>query len=85
MTKQRVYLETTVVSYLTAWTSRDIVRVAHQQITRDWWLGRDRFELYISEAVLREAGAGDPTAATDRLAALNGIPILAVTPAASAE
>jgi hypothetical protein len=83
MTKQRVYLETTVVSYLTAWTSRDVVLVAHQQITRDWWSRRDRFELFISEAVLREAGAGDPAAAVDRLAALGGIPILAVTPAAT--
>jgi len=82
MAKQRVYIETTIVSYLTAWTSRDVVRVAHQQITRDWWSRRDRFDLFVSEAVLREAGAGDPTAAADRLAALSGIPILVVTPAA---
>jgi hypothetical protein len=32
-----VYIETTIVSYLTAWPSRDIVRAAHQQLTRDWW------------------------------------------------
>src|SRR5438132_446480 len=82
MTKRRVYIETTVVSYLTAWTSRDVVRVAHQQLTRDWWQRRDRFDLFVSEAVLREAGAGDPTAAADRLAALRGIPILSITPAA---
>ena len=82
MTKRRVYIETTVISYLTAWTGRDVVRVAHQQITRDWWSRRDRFDLFVSEAVLREAGAGDPTAAADRLASLSGIPILVVTPAA---
>jgi predicted nucleic acid-binding protein len=79
MTRQLVYLETTVVSYLTAWPSRDVVRVAHQQVTRDWWQQRDRFELFVSEAVLREAGAGDPAAAADRLAALKGLPILATT------
>ncbi len=36
-TKPKVYLETTFVSYLTAWPSRDLVIAAHQQITRDWW------------------------------------------------
>ena len=82
MTRQRVYIETTVVSYLTAWTSRDVVRVAHQQLTRDWWRHRDRFDLFVSEAVLQEAGAGDPSAAADRLSALRGIPILNVTPEA---
>ncbi len=43
--KSRVYLETSVVSYLTALPSRDIVRVAHQQLTRDWWAVREQFEL----------------------------------------
>ena len=80
--KQRVYVETTVISYLTARPSRDVVRVAHQQLTRDWWQRRNRFDLFVSEAVLQEARAGDPTAAADRLAALQGIPILNVTPEA---
>ena len=41
-----VYIETTVVSYLTAWPSRDLVRAAQQQITRDWWnVQRPQFEL----------------------------------------
>ena len=71
--KQRVYVETTVISYLTARPSRDVVRVAHQQLTRDWWQRRNRFDLFVSEAVLQEARAGDPTAAADRLAALQGI------------
>lgn len=29
----RVYVETTVVSYLTAWPSRDVVIAGHQQTT----------------------------------------------------
>ncbi len=43
-----VYLETTIVSYLAAHPSRDLIMAAHRQITYDWRLGaRDRFELYI--------------------------------------
>lgn len=34
---ERVYIETTFVSYLTAWPSRDVVIAAHQQITHQWW------------------------------------------------
>ncbi len=54
--KQRVYIETTVVSYLTGWPSRDIVIAAHQQITKEWWDKRARFELYVSQIVVQEAG-----------------------------
>jgi hypothetical protein len=36
------------------------VVAAHQQITHAWWATKDKFELYVSEAVLAEAGAGDP-------------------------
>jgi len=79
----KVYLETTVISYLTAWPSRDIVYAAHQQITREWWDRRSRFDLYVSRAVLREAARGDTDAAARRLAALKGIPVLAVTAEAS--
>jgi hypothetical protein len=34
--KPRVYIETTIPSYLMAWPCSDLVRAAHQQITRDW-------------------------------------------------
>jgi hypothetical protein len=81
--KPRVYLETTVISYLTASPSRDIVQAAHQQITREWWERRDRFALFVSQAVIREAGRGDPQAAARRLGALEGIAVLAVDAAAS--
>jgi predicted nucleic acid-binding protein len=81
--KAKVFLETSVISYLTARPSRDIVYAAHQQITREWWDQRSRFDLYVSQAVLREAARGDADAATRRLAALKGIPVLAVTAEAS--
>lgn len=81
--KSRIYLETTVVSYLTAWPSRDIVVAAHQQVTRDWWkTSLDRFDVVASELVVQEAGEGDEEAARDRLVVLNRIPLLQVSEAA---
>ena len=55
-----VCVETTVVSYLTAWPSRDLIRAAHQQIKREWWeTRRTDFSLYVSQLVVDEASAGD--------------------------
>jgi hypothetical protein len=54
------------------------VLAAHQQLTDEWWQGRGRFDLFVSEAVLQEAAGGDPIAAARRAAALHGIPVLAV-------
>jgi hypothetical protein len=76
--KQTVYVETTVISYLTAWRSRDLIRAAQQEITREWWDARHRFDVYASDLVMAEASAKDPTAAADRLAILNTIPLLRV-------
>ena len=74
-----VYLETTIPSYLAAQPSRDLIVAAHQQITHEWWReARQRFELYISEAVLAEIRAGDPDAAARRLAIVDALPILAL-------
>jgi hypothetical protein len=74
--KPTVYVETTIPSYLTAWPSRDLVRAAHQQITREWWARRDLFDLYASRLVVQECQGGDAQAAVDRLAAMAGIPLL---------
>ena len=72
-----VYLETTIPSYLAAHPSRDLIMAAHQQITHDWWLNaQERFDLYISDAVLNEIRGGDPDAAVRRLAIVNGLPVL---------
>lgn len=74
--KTSVYLETTIVSYLAARPSRDIVIAAHQQITRDWFDRRNRFELFVSQAVVEEAGRGDAAVAARRTGLLSGIPVL---------
>ena len=83
--KQRVYIETSIVSYLTARPSRDIVVAAHQELTRQWWEGcSSRFELVISELVEQEAGKGDPDAAAARITALRGALVLSISDAAVA-
>jgi hypothetical protein len=74
----RVYLETTIVSYLVASPGRDLLQAAHQEATRRWWGGRGRFDLFISSAVLAEARRGHAATAARRLAALHGIPMLTV-------
>ena len=79
-----VYLETTVISYLTGRPSRNLRVVAHQEITVDWWTRRRmRFELYVSRLVIAEAAAGDVEAAAQRLLTLNDIPRLELTESAS--
>ena len=77
--KAKVYLETTIVSYLTAKPTRDVVQAAHQQLTIEWWDRRQRFDLFVSQTVITEAGGGNAEAAERRLEALHGIKALAVT------
>ena len=75
--KPKLYLETSIISYLTAQPSRDIVTAARQQITREWWQKRrEGFDLYVSEFVIAEARLGDIRAAELRLQALNDIALI---------
>jgi len=78
--KPTVYVETTIPSYLTAWPSRDLVRSAHQRLTKLWWRTRRRhFRLVVSQFVLDEAAGGDAIAAAARLKVLAGLPRLLIT------
>jgi len=77
--KPKAYIETSLISYLAAWPSRDLVRAAHQQVTREWWATRESFDLFTSQLVLDEAAAGDETAAASRLALLEDFVLLDVT------
>jgi len=75
--KESIYLETTVVSYYTSKPSRDIVALAHQEITRQWWpIAIRRYDIFISEVVTEEASFGDPEAAKRRLEELKDFPHL---------
>lgn len=74
------YIETTIPSYYTARSGRSIVQASRQLATREWWDGGcSGFELVTSTETLNEAGEGDPTMATVRLALLQGLRILPVT------
>jgi len=78
--KAKVYLETTIPSYLVARPSRDLLIAAHQQLTREWWESRGpQFDLFVSEPVLEEAAAGDAILAKKRLVLLAEIRVLALT------
>lgn len=76
-----VYIETSVVSYLRQRPSSQVVMAAHQLLTHKWWdTERTNYELVLSQYVLDEASAGDPTLAAERLQLLDGIPLLPDAP-----
>ena len=75
-----VYIESSVISYITARPSRDVVTSARQAITIEWWeTYKDSFEVFISELVLEEIGSGDLQASSNRLAIVDNIPVLVAT------
>ncbi len=75
MEKKTVYIETSIVSYLTARPTSDLLAAAWQKTTVDWWDTRsNRFDLYTSDVTIEEAGRGNPEAAVRRLEALSSSP-----------
>lgn len=75
--KAYIYLETSVISYLTADISSDLIIAGHQKVTHEWWENRRlKFNLYISQLVIQEASYGDKVAAKRRFEVLNNIPLL---------
>ena len=81
--KPRVYVETSVISYLTARPSRDPVKASRQLQAKALWNAQHRFSLTVSPAVIDEALRGSPAAAALRQQALVGLPVLALTQEAS--
>lgn len=80
MSKQSVYIETTVVSYLTARPSRDLIVAAHQQVTEEWWDNTlPLLDPFVSPIVIEEASMGDEAAAKVRLEKIAGFPVLEIT------
>ena len=76
----KIYLETSLVSYLVALPSRNPIMAARQQLTIDWWNNESvNHTLYASDTVLDEASRGDVTESAKRLAVLAGLPILSTT------
>ena len=77
--KPRIYVETSVLSYLTSRDSASLVGSSRQLLTRRWWERRADFELFESEVLVRECRDGDTLAAARRMEALDGIPLLSLT------
>lgn len=74
---ETVYLETTVVGTIASRNHRDPTILARQLSTRRWWYdAASRFDLKISDLVITECSAGDPSAARERLEVLDGIDVL---------
>lgn len=77
--KRSVYIETSVISYLTARLPKDPVVSGQMELTRWWWeVARESFDLVTSELVLLEAAEGDSQAAAERLAILTTLPRLTI-------
>ena len=76
-----VYIETSIVSYLRQKPSTQLVTAARQLLTHQWWDDeRHSYQLVISQYVIDEVSAGDPTLAAERLESLDGIPVLPNAP-----
>ncbi len=77
---ETVYLETSFIGYLVSQPSRDLLVAAHQQTTHEWWVRRrNLFECYISQIVIDEASAGNPSEAKKRMNAINDFSVLEFT------
>ena len=80
---QSVYIESSVISYLVARPSRDVVVAARQAITETWWQRqRAEFDLFVSSLVVQEISRGDAAASEKRLQAVENIRLLATSPEA---
>jgi predicted nucleic acid-binding protein len=77
---RRIYLETSVISYLVGRLSRDVVVLGNQELTREWWANRrGDSDLFISELVIGEISIGDAELARQRLDLAARLRLLAVT------
>jgi predicted nucleic acid-binding protein len=80
----RIYIESTIPSYVVARPARDLLQAARQQMTRDWWeLKRHNYELFTSQIVLDEIASGERTMANRRLKIMAEIPVLDLTTGAA--
>ena len=77
-----VYIETSIIGYLTSRPSRDLITAANQRLTHDWWNEcRENFDIFISQFVIDECTLGDALAAKERLDVIADIQQLDVTEA----
>ena len=74
---ETVYIETSILGYLTARATKNLIIAANIEVTRDWWeFRRSNFKLYISQVVLDEIAEGDSEIAAQRLEIVRDFPLL---------
>ncbi|MBN3940298.1 MAG: type II toxin-antitoxin system VapC family toxin [Nostoc sp.] len=79
---ETVYIETSIVGYLTARPSNNLILMANLEATPECWdTRRYQFMLYISQVVLDEIARGDTEIATKRLEIVRDFPLLEVSEA----
>ena len=72
---ESLYIETSIISYLVARPSNNLISAARQKITYDWWESeRERYNFFISELVLAECSRGDEKAVRRRIGIAKEIP-----------
>lgn len=74
--KPKLYIETSIISYLTSRPSRDVVINANQQLALEWWETRENFDLFVSQIVVDEVSKGDAAFAQKRLDLIQDIPLI---------
>jgi predicted nucleic acid-binding protein len=77
MSKPRVYIETSVISYLTNRPSRDAIVLGRQLLTRQWWDEvSGKYHLLVSDFVVAEVSEGHPEAVQRRLEVIRRIDLI---------
>lgn len=77
--RPKVYVETSILSYLAARPGRDAVTAGRQIVTRRWWeTEREKYRLVVSEAVEAECERGDPEVVKRRQHLLEGVSLFPV-------
>ena len=76
--KQKIYIETSVISYLVARPSINVVMAGHQMTTQDMWFTIDNYDVYISDIVIQEASRGDKKQSSLRLEVIESFKVLEI-------
>ncbi len=80
MSQPTVYVETTVIGHLVGRILSDPIVAGRQLVTREWWpTASEKYRLFVSRLVADECGAGDTSAAMERLAVVNALDFLATS------
>lgn len=74
MPKKRVYIESSVIGWLTAKQPADLLKQAKQQQVKAWWTVRHRWDCFLTTTVLTEINRGDPEAAARRREKARSLP-----------